>query len=411
VDLGEWIKGHALRAIGQDPVSIATRNRLSELQAAAASLGPSAPVASNITAPRVEGSPAPVPAWGAGSDSVAPRAHQAAGGSVSSTPALLDALHAAHSLLPDGANHANAVNLEQGINGRVPSSANPAVSPNTVNLDLAMGNSDGARPLGAPGSVDLDAGLSSPGGLPGGRPPVGMDFAVGDADGAVATAAARRGAQGAAEAGKAGWLKGLLGGVDSALASPDLGLGHATAEGLNKMAGALPEEMPLLARGLRGLGGIARVAGPTAAIAGAALPVATGAMEGYGTAGTGGAVLQGGAAGIGALIGGAIGAPISGFGAVIGAGIGSAIGNAIGGAASKGAVGLVDAANRGDTGIAGSVGRMLDPVIDSTVEHQQREVMEQENSPIMKRIRDERNAREADARYAQNMQILASLYS
>jgi hypothetical protein len=285
----------------------------------------------------------------------------------------------------------------------------PAASPNLPNvrnLEAAMGQSGlessnlglsyGPR-QGFGTDVDLTDSMIS-------RPPAPAPAApaAGGADAAVAQATARR----TAGAGKRNAF-------DAALGMADLGIGGMARHGLrNTAAIALKNGMPNVARGLAGAGNVAAVAAPALAYGAALLPVATGAIEGYQQAGTGGALIQGGTAGGGALIGGLLGsALLPGVGTVIGAGLGSALGSAGGGLLTKGAMAAVDAAEAGDGGLMGAIGNALDPILDSTFEKEQKDLLRMDNSPVMARIRDEQKLREAKARQAQTEQLLYSIYA
>lgn len=201
---------------------------------------------------------------------------------------------------------------------------------------------------------------------------------------------------------------------DRILGMADLGIGGAAKTGLDKLSAAAGARgMTNLASGLAGAGKVAAVAAPALAYGAALLPVATGAIEGYQQAGGGGAMIQGGTAGAGALVGGLLGSVVAGpgIGTVIGAGIGSALGSAGGGMLTKGAIGAVDAAQGGDRGLVGMIGNALDPILDSTYEKEQKEFLRMENSPIMVRLRDEQRKREMDLRHQQTQQILLQAYA
>jgi hypothetical protein len=199
--------------------------------------------------------------------------------------------------------------------------------------------------------------------------------------------------------------------VDRALGAVDLGIGEAARAGLIRVgAAAKSAGMPNLGRGLVRLGGAARWAAPALAVGGAVLPAVTGAMDGFNQAGVGGAAIQGGTGLAGAAIGGAIGSVIPGFGTVIGAGIGSMLGSGVGSALTSGVSGLVEKAQAGDTGWAGGIGRALDPFIDTAFEKQQQAALQQMNSPAMRMIRDQENARIAQARADQTHALLMQSY-
>ena len=267
----------------------------------------------------------------------------------------------------------------------------PMASPdpaNALRLESAMGQ---APAFGT--EIPLDGTLVRPGLAPASD----AAAAVSNADTAVAKAAARRGGRGI---------------FDSALGMADLGIGGLAHTGLNKgAAAALNNGMPNVARGLAGAGKFAAVAAPALAYGAALLPVATGAIEGYQQAGGGGALIQGGTAGAGALTGGLIGSAIlPGFGTVIGAGLGAMAGSGAGGLLTKGAMGAVDAAQAGDNGVVGAIGRALDPLIDSQIEKEQKQLLRMESSPLMQKIRAQEDARKEEARANQMEQILLQSY-
>lgn len=201
-------------------------------------------------------------------------------------------------------------------------------------------------------------------------------------------------------------------GVDRALGSLDLGLGEASRAGLIRAgAAARSAGMPHLGRGLVRLGGVARYAAPAMAAGGAVLPAVFGAMEGFNQAGVGGGVIQGGTSLGGAAAGAAIGTAIlPGIGTAIGAGLGSMAGSGVGSALTSGAAGLVEKAQAGDTGWAGGIGRALDPFIDTAFEKQQTAALQQMNSPAMRLIRDQENARLERARADQAQAVLMQAY-
>lgn len=272
-----------------------------------------------------------------------------------------------------------------------------------MNLDAAMGK------LPSPALVDqLPTGL---GATPhtaraqaylDGQAPVAANPAA--ANDAIARASSSRSAQAAA-----GMKRNAL---DSALGMADLGVGGMAKGGLHKLgAFARANGMPGLGGALFKTGTAAAVAAPALAYGAALLPVATGAYEGYQQAGGGGAAIQGGTAAAGALTGAAIGsALLPGVGTLIGAGIGAMGGSGLGGVLTKGAVGAVDAAAGGDTGVVGMIGRALDPIIDSSYEKEQKELIRMENSPIMQKIRDQEELRKQEARTAQVESLLLQSY-
>lgn len=204
----------------------------------------------------------------------------------------------------------------------------------------------------------------------------------------------------------------LSGAVETMLNSADLGIGGLANKGLRR-AGALARlrGMPTLGRSLANLGGAAKVLAPVAAYGTAVLPAVMGAVDGYNQAGAGGAVIQGASGGTGALIGGAIGTAIApGVGTVIGAGIGSMLGSGVGGALTRGAQGLVEASQAGAGGPLDGIGRALDPLIDTPFEVEQRQVMQQMNSPAMQAIKRQEAARAAKARADQAEAMVLQYY-
>jgi len=206
--------------------------------------------------------------------------------------------------------------------------------------------------------------------------------------------------------------RGGLGLVDDALGAPDLGIGGMAQRGLQRAgAAARSGGMKNLGNALYRAGGAARVLAPAAAFGGAVLPAVFGAMDGYGQAGTGGALIQGGTGAAGALAGGAIGTAIlPGVGTVIGAGIGSMLGSGAGSGLTGLAQGAVEKAQEGDTGFMGSIGRALDPLIETDFEKEQKAVLQQMNSPAMQAIRQQERTRQEIARADQAQALLMQAY-
>jgi hypothetical protein len=142
----------------------------------------------------------------------------------------------------------------------------------------------------------------------------------------------------------------------------------------------------------------------------AAAPAVMGAMEGA-QSGGGGAVIQGGGAGIGSIIGGALGAGAGPLGIAVGAGIGGMIGNAVGGMGRQAAVSAVEAAQGGDTGMAGQIGRSLDGVIDTPMELESRQMVAQMNSPAVLALKEEERRRSAAQRAQAAQDLLMQAYA
>lgn len=145
---------------------------------------------------------------------------------------------------------------------------------------------------------------------------------------------------------------------------------------------------------------------------GAAVPAVMGAIEGS-QSGSGGAAIQGGAATAGTLIGGTIGSFVGGpgLGTVIGAGIGGMLGNAAGGMGRSAAVSAVEAAQGGDTGLAGQIGRSLDGVIDTPMEVESRQMVAQMNSPAVLALKAEERQRNAAERARMAQDLLMQAYA
>lgn len=263
--------------------------------------------------------------------------------------------------------------------------------------DIALGLNGPARVATPFAGPELSIGSATPN-LSGGGP--GTSTTKGNAT--IARAAAARGGS-----------NGLAGAVDAAFGAPDLGIGGLTQKGLQR-AGAMARNAgaPNIGRALFRAGGAAKVLAPAAALGGAALPAVFGAMEGYGQAGAGGAVIQGGSGAAGALAGGAIGTAIlPGVGTVVGAGIGSLLGSGAGSGLTSLAQGAVESAQQGNGGIIGGIGRALDPLIDTPFEKEQKAVMQQMNSPAMQAIRQQERARQEQARADQMEALLMQSYT
>jgi len=206
--------------------------------------------------------------------------------------------------------------------------------------------------------------------------------------------------------------KGLVQGADAALGTLDLGIGRMAQKGLQR-TGAMARDAGWknLGGALFRAGGAARVLAPVAAVGGAVLPAAMGALEGYEQAGAGGALIQGGAGAAGALAGGAIGTAIlPGIGTVIGAGLGSMLGSGAGTGLTGLAQGAVEKAQMGDTGLMGGIGRALDPLIETDFEKEQKAVQQQLNSPAMQAVRQQERARQERVRADQMEALLMQSY-
>lgn len=239
-------------------------------------------------------------------------------------------------------------------------------------------------------------------------PPAAAPPADTTADEAVATAARRRGIGGRT----VDYIRGIPAATADAVGyiPPDFGAGRWVEDRANEAAASMKAKNPGVAR-VMSRGGRALGLGVRALpVVGAALPVAMGAAAGM-QDGPGGAVIQGGGAAAGAAIGGTIGTFIApGLGTAIGAGIGGMIGDFAGGAARQGAVAAVNAAQGGDTGVMGAVGRALDPMINSAAEREAQVAMQQLNSPAMAAIRQQQERRELERRYALSHDLLMQSY-
>ena len=174
---------------------------------------------------------------------------------------------------------------------------------------------------------------------------------------------------------------------------------HPTGPAGHTLKGALAGGGKLLGMGVKALPWVAVAAQPV-----------MGAMEGA-QSGSGGAAIQGGASVTGAVIGGMIGSAVPGLGTAIGAGIGGMIGNAAGGMGRQAAVSAVSAAQGGDTGLAGQIGRSLDGVIDTPMEVESRQMVAQMNSPAVLAIKAEERQRSAAQRAQMAQDLLMQAYA
>jgi hypothetical protein len=208
-----------------------------------------------------------------------------------------------------------------------------------------------------------------------------------------------------AAAGRSG--SGALQGFDRMLAHPGQSLGLAAEGGVRNLAAMADRaKMPNAAVMLKGLAPAARWAAPVAGFAATTgLPAVLGAVEGNAKAGAGGAVLQGGGALAGALVGQAL-IPVP----FLGAAVGSMVGNAIGGGLTSGAQAAAEKAQQGDTGLLGNIGRAVDPFIDTAYEREQKVVQQQLNSPAMQAIQQQERARLERARADQTSALLMQAY-
>lgn len=199
----------------------------------------------------------------------------------------------------------------------------------------------------------------------------------------------------------------------SAWLPADLGVGDWIINNSAKMAGKIPATTAAghTAQGLLNIGGKVVGTGVKALPwVAAAAPTVMGAMEGA-QSGSGGAAIQGGAAAVGSVIGGVLGAGGGPLGIAIGAGIGGSIGNMVGGAGRAGAVSAVEAAQGGDTGLAGQIGRSLDGVIDTPMEVESRQMVAQMNSPAVLALKAEERQRNAAERARMAQDLLMQAYA
>jgi hypothetical protein len=237
------------------------------------------------------------------------------------------------------------------------------------------------------------------------------DYDIGTGAGATplrSSTAAASTAKGAANIAEKAAERGVLQHVDDFLSAPGHSIGVAGEAGLNKAAGYLESKGMTNLAGMAGrLAPVARWGAPLAAGAAAiGLPTVMGAMSGNDKAGAGGAVLEGGGALAGGLIGQAL-IPIP----FVGAGIGSMVGQAVGGGLASGAAAAVEKAQQGDTGLMGMVGRAIDPFVDTAFEKEQAATLQQMNSPAMQQIRAQEQARISRARADQTQAALNQLYA
>lgn len=193
----------------------------------------------------------------------------------------------------------------------------------------------------------------------------------------------------------------------------DLGLGDWIMDNSARMAGKIPATAAAghTAQGLLGMAGKVVGTGVKAVPwVAAAAPAVMGAMEGA-QSGSGGAAIQGGSAAIGSVIGGVLGAGGGPLGIALGAGIGGSIGNMVGGLGRAGAVSAVEAAQGGDTGLAGQLGRSLDGVIDTAMETESRQMVAQMNSPAVLALKEEERQRSAAERARMAQDLLMQAYA
>lgn len=194
--------------------------------------------------------------------------------------------------------------------------------------------------------------------------------------------------------------------ADRILSAPDFGVGGLTGKALREAADNI-DKQGLVTQGtrLRRLAGLLEIGVPTAALgASVAVPVMMAAGSGNEAAGGGGGLVQGGTALVGALAGGRLGTP--------GRLVGGLIGGGIGGAAVGAGRSAVDAANGGDTGLVGGIGRALDPLLDSQREVEERQLRAQLNSPLVRQLKeDERQQRHQQMMDAMQQQLLQSILS
>ena len=303
-------------------------------------------------------------------------------------------------------NSAIDAKLNQRINAFLARNGVTPVTP--YQLPLRTGMSAGTT-AAAPATAAAAGGGSPPNNPPNNPPDTPLDDLVDDA----ANPAGRAPGSGNPRGGRAQRTRPGAGQtMDAILSAPDLGLGYG-ADKMMRRAGAAARNagMNNVGRALFRAGGAARVLAPAAALASPLIPAAMGAVEGYADAGAGGAVIQGGSGLAGAAAGAAIGSFIlPGIGTVIGGGLGAMLGGEAGKGITGLAKGAVDAAQGGDTGLMGQIGRTLDPVIDSEYERQQRQVMRDMNSPAMKAIELQQQRREAQARADRAQALLMQSY-
>jgi len=194
--------------------------------------------------------------------------------------------------------------------------------------------------------------------------------------------------------------------LDRILSAPDFGLGGLSAAGLREAArGLRAQNLGTQAARLERLAALSQIALPVAATAASiGIPVALAAGSGNETAGGGGALLQGSGALMGSLVGARMGTPGRLIGGLLGGGVSGAL---VGGGRSA-----VDAANAGDTGLVGSIGNALDPLLDSQREVDERQLRAQLNSPIVKQMKeDERQQRHQQMMDQMQMALMQSYLS
>ena len=198
-----------------------------------------------------------------------------------------------------------------------------------------------------------------------------------------------------------------------ALSSPDFGAGAAVQEALNRAADALEASRPPRQhqwlpdmsavgdlRRTAALAGWALPAGAAAASVG--IPVMMAAADGNEAAGGGGALVQGAGALTGAAMGGRYG--------TIGRLLGGTVGGAAAGFPVDWARSAVDAKDAGDVGLAGALGRIADPLIDSSREIEERQLRAQLNSPVVKMMEERRRQERHDALMQQMQNALLQSY-
>lgn len=188
----------------------------------------------------------------------------------------------------------------------------------------------------------------------------------------------------------------------------DFGLGNLVTDQSRALASRIPGTGAYGNTARQALMGSGKMLGlgiKAAPYALAALPAVTGFAEGS-ESGPGGAAIEGGAATAGTVIGGMLGAKLGPIGIAAGMGIGGAIGRGIGGAGRGAAVAAVEAAQGGDTGFMGSIGRSLDPVIDTPIERRDRQIIAQMNSPANQVLQQQAQLRRDQERAAIAEQVL-----
>jgi hypothetical protein len=233
----------------------------------------------------------------------------------------------------------------------------------------------------------------------------GYDIGTGEGATPLRSAAATS-TKGAADIAEKAASRGILQHVDDYMSAPSHAIGRAGEGGLNQAADFLKSKsMPNSAGLASRLAPVARWGAPLAA-AGltVGLPAVMSAMSGNEKAGIGGAVIEGGAALAGAAIGGTI-VPF------IGAPVGAMIGGMVGGGLASGAAAAVEKAQQGDTGFMGTIGRVMDPFVDTAFEKEQAATLQQMNSPAMQQIKAQEAARRYQAQADQNRAMINQLYA